>query len=448
MGLLRAWMPNTRVSRKVIGAVSARLVAIGSTFLFLLALSRALPIDDAGNFFFLYASATLASSIARLGSDSYLLKELSGRGVPGNAVRVIVIEVVVGSILAAAALSTVISMMFPDLSSQLGLARIWVVSLALTGGNAMAVIGGSVWRATGRFSSGTILETALAPGLTAAIVYAAQLVSVELDLTGALYLYSLSSFLAGAIGVLAVCKIPTDRNGLPIARYSYFRGDRIRSQLHMMVAAVLFYGVTWSPVIVLGLASKPAMVAMYAAAARLANLINIIPAIQDSYIAPRIAKSFFQGGPQAASHITGRAANRALCAALPLGAALALASEPLLSLFGDEYADAETVLRMLVLAYVLVLLCGPVNPTMMTVGLEGTASRLNALLLGITVIAVAVLGSYFGAVGAAIGAGLGFVSYGLIGTVAIWKLVRVKTGVVNRYWVGDSRSSGVRERPS
>lgn len=160
--------------------------------------------------------------------------------------------------------------------------------------------------------------------------------------------------------------------------------------------------IEYSNVLLVGFLAGPAAAGAYFAAERLAQLASIPASIVSSVNQPEMAAAVARRQRSLLHRLTRRAAHTGLWPTAVIVLTLTIFSEPLLSLFGQEFASAAPVLIILVLGVLVKTAAGPVNDLVLMTGNQHFLPRVMmftalAHLLGLWLLVPA-----FGAVGAAI----------------------------------------------
>ena len=380
----------SRFSRRTVQAVLARTVSLAAAFGLSVIVARQLPVSDAGTFFVCIAVAILASTAARAGVDTFLLREISGVGVDGPELRRLLSGA--SALLLVAALATGVGAWFllPGPPGSTYGAPVSLAVIVFTTGQ--SVILGAILRACDRLTTGIIVELGLAQGVGAILLLAGL---VPHDLTGALAGYAAGAVIACLVGVVAVHRhfTPTPTGEVESGRAP------VVTLFSMMSTSVLYYALPWAPLIVIGARATPAEAAYYSIALRMAGFMAVVPSIQVTYLAPIMAGLAHRGDVTGLSVQAGKAARWAAIPALLLFLPLVLRPEDVLALFGGTFVS-HTPLVPASLGVFLPLLLGPVNVILLYCGHERMASALNLGLLVIIVSGVWVVAPGSGASGA------------------------------------------------
>jgi O-antigen/teichoic acid export membrane protein len=318
---------------------------------------------------------------------------------------------------------------------SLAASRIAILTLVPTTASLLAA---AILRARDRVALGTIAELGSAPAIASLTIVVLALRGSE-DLTSVMWAYLFATVLTAAWSFPMALRCLRDGGAEPDLQTSesllvVLRGSW-RSLSSMCGNAVLFYAMAWAPVIILGLVSTSQEVAYYAAAARVAALVTLVPAIQSSYLTPRFAALFHQG----LRADLNRLAQRSSLVATVLAGTVALVIVPLaplvLRLFGADFSGGVEPLRILATLAVLLVTLGQVNPLLVNCGLEHLAASMALVVLAAGSLMMLWSGSVLGAVGVAATGSLAMLTFASIGAIVLAR----KLGL--RSWSGRAHLS-------
>lgn len=169
----------------------------------------------------------------------------------------------------------------------------------------------------------------------------------------------------------------------------------------MWLAAVLDAGNQYLDVVLIGLLLHPSAAAGYFAAVRIAAVFPILAGGLANYAAAEIAVLFPSRQRDRLQSLLVRLQLLAAFGAIGGVAAIAMFGDGLLAIFGEAYRDDAPVLHVLALGAAVSLLAGPAPHLLLLCGLERAYPLAGTVVLVLRMVLVLVLGSTFGAVGAA-----------------------------------------------
>ena len=409
-------------------AVFSRALAILASFLLTVAVARMLGVEAAGSFFLAFTSLTVIATFGRFGTDNLALKICGGdsarvRTELGHSAAIAAISSLVGIGLVYVVL-TVTGYVLPGLNPRWNLL---ILSAVLP--QAFAVVAGSVLRGRGRLALGIIAELGSIPAVSIVLLLLCGASGI-LSLTTALLSFVAASWLTALWAVAAAAATLQSEPVLPGeptgGGFREFLLSHLGQLSSMMGTSLLFYLLTWSPLYALSIASSLANVSYYTAAARLANLVALVPSIQVSYLSPAFARHFHRGEIRELNSLAQHAVRQAAALLLIPVVVLSLASPWIVHvLYGATFAPAALPLTVLAVGVFLVALTGQVNQLMLLCDLESPALIQSVILVFLWSTAGLWVAGHFGATGVAwFGAAVGL----LYAVSAAW-LLRTKRGI-------------------
>jgi len=426
--------------RGSVNAVLARAVSILASFLLTVAAARLLGVEAAGSYFLVFTSLAVVATFGRFGTDNLALKICGG---DSSDIRA---ELGYGAVVAAAASLVGIGLVFVGISLTSyhvpGFDSGWTLPLlSAVVAQAFSVIAGAVLRGRGHLATGIIAELGSIPVLSILLL-------LTLSSFGALNLTTALLALAGASWLTALWAIPVaiasireERRSsarLTVSGLKPYLRSRFGPLSSMMGTSLLFYVLTWSPLYALSFMSSLTNVSYFAIAARLANLVSLVPTLQVSYLAPAFARSFHQQDLTTLNVMSARAVRQAgLLLIIPVGA-MSIGAIPIITLFyGSEFSAAAGPLAVLALGALMVALAGHVNPLMLICNLESQALALNIVLVVLWGTLGLWVAARFGAMGVAWFAASANFSYAV---AAAW-LLQSRRGIRSYLSIGSPQSN-------
>ena len=198
------------------------------------------------------------------------------------------------------------------------------------------------------------------------------------------------------------------------------------SMLHMMGSSVLFFALTSIPLFVLGIFAAVRDVGLYNAATRVSTLVAIIPALQTTYLVPRISRAVAVHDVEGANVMLRRAARQASGVTVILGVGILLFASPILTLFGTDFAQAKATLMVLLIGQMAIASLGNVNPVMSVVGLERPSVVYVAIAVAVGLLPMACAAVYWGAAGVALAFVLMTIAYASACGVLLQKRIGIR----------------------
>jgi O-antigen/teichoic acid export membrane protein len=409
-----------------IRAVSARVLSILASFLLTIAVARMLGAEAAGSFFLAFTTLAVIATFGRFGTDNLALKLVGGdskdvrRELLFGALVSIAAGVLAAFVASLALLTTGYALPGFD-------ARLDLLVLSSVVPQALAVTAGAVLRARGQMARGTFAELGSTPTITIGVMGLLAF-NGELNLTKALLALTVASW---ATAVWSIPAALSSLRGLPAAAttevtFRHFVKSRTWQLASMMGTSLLFYVLTWSPLYALTISGSLSSVSYFTTAARLANIVSLVPVIQVAYLAPAFARHFHRKELLLLNELSSKSAGQAAALILVPVVVLSLGAGPIVTwLYGREFAPAALPLAILVLGTFVVSLAGQVNQLMLLCNLESHALALSAILVLVWAAVGLWIAATFGAEGVAWFTTLLNVLYALVAAT----ILRVLRGV-------------------
>jgi O-antigen/teichoic acid export membrane protein len=166
---------------------------------------------------------------------------------------------------------------------------------------------------------------------------------------------------------------------------------------------------------------------VYAAAARLAAGMTLVPVAVNAVLTPRVAASADGRGTRVLRLAVRQAARWAAVGSFAVGLPLVLLPGQVLGLFGDGFSTGRWALVAIVLGQLASAACGPSGVVLMYTGRERLALTASALVVIASALAC-VLGAVVGGLdGAGLASGLMLAANGMAGAYLCWRFARIRT---------------------
>lgn len=421
-------------------AVFARAISILASFLLTIVVARLLGAEAAGSFFLAFTSLAVIATFGRFGTDNLALKICGGQ--PGRVRVELRYSAVIAAVASLIGIGLALCALMITGYVLPGLSMAWMpLILSAVLPQAFTVIAGSVLRGRGRLGLGITAELGSIPAITIVLMLTSEVFGT-LSLATALVSLSVASWVTALWAVLAaIGLLRSQADTLPQFGGKGFRAfiaGRLGQLSSMMGTSLLFYLLTWSPLYALSIASSLTNVSYYTAAARLANVVALVPTIQVAYLSPAFARHFQRNEIAQLNALAQRAVRQASVLLLAPVLVLTLASSWIVrALYGPSFAPAAIPLAILALGVFFVALAGQVNQLMLLCDLESHALVQNAILLALWATAGLWVAGQFGAVGMAL---FGAVTSVLYAVSAAW-LLNAKRGVRSQLSIDWARGS-------
>ena len=402
-------------------AFGVKIVAAGSAFGMNVVIARELGADQAGLYFLAFTLVLTLAAISRLGLENTIVRFIAShhaaqewpeiKQVFGLALR----WSLVASLLAAMLLWLWAEVLARDLFGRAEFTIVIRLMAPVIPLMALFTLHASALQGMKRiFQSQTTLSVVL-PLSVALLVLLTQPSDAR---TAALLLLAAS---AGALALGAWWwwrAVPTTEP----AAVAVDQRAILASCLPLLVVVASVQIVTWSSQIFLGIWADAADVAVFNAAQRTAILISLVLVAVNSIAAPKFAALYRLHQHDALRKTALQATRLMLGLALIPFALIQIGAEPILSLFGAEFTEGATVLRILALGQLVNVATGSVGFLLSMTGHERLL-RNNVLVAAVVALGSAVaLIPPFGLLGAAVATAAGLAVQNLL---SVWQVRRV-----------------------
>ncbi len=387
-----------QLARASVAAVVVNVGGSGMRLLLQVVLARSLGVSDYGRFVLGRSWGELLARFPNRGYEATAVKVLphydrSGefglfRGFVRASWRV--------TLFTAAALTIVACGIYSLLADDPDSAILW--GFVLIGPLALTHLVRSLLQGNHRFVVGSTLIELLHPavfGVSIAVLWSVD----RLTVSTALIAWLTTMAVAAATGHLVLQRgySPAIATAVPISDTVGWRTTRRPLYASHLAFVVLDY----TDILVVGALLERADVATYAVATRVAVLGRIIIAGVQSVASSHLADAAATKDWPETQRIVDRSLRVCALPSIAITAAAALLAEPLVGLFGSEYAASATILRILLVGNLVNSITGPSGYVVSLSGLEVVYARLMWSAAATTVILVTLGTIAFGAAGAA-----------------------------------------------
>lgn len=412
--------------RGAAGGLLARVVSSVCIFLFGVLIARLLGAADSGIFYLAVAIVTVTAVLCRVGLDGSVVRFVAAqlarkeaRAAGAVYVRAILLIAFLGVLFTVLILSTSEQLSIrvfgkPELVAALSSMAWLLFPLALL------MIHGQFLQAEKRVAAAVFCQTGMLPltSLVLMVVWPGQV-----ELAEVLSIYVVSAFVAL---VFAATLYHFSSNSRPAWKSNYDFSQLAQSARRLAVSDLVNKIIQpWAPMILLGIWGTAAHVGLYAAANRLAALVVFATMPVNRMLAPKIAALWAHGDHEAFHKLARQATWLMLAVSVPVALALFLLPELMLSIFGQEFESATSILLILALGQLFNAVTGPVRSMLVMSGNEKD-HRKSSVAGGIAImVSGVVLIPEFQAEGAALSATAGLVINNLVAAWLAWKRLGV-----------------------
>ncbi len=411
-----------RIVGPAAGAFLFRVLGAGLQFLFTLLLARSYGAAGVGVFVISLSLLVVSSTIARWGLDQTGLKLVAANLASSHygTIRRI-LAYARNFVLLTGAIGTVILLLLSDwlagvfFEGEEASGVITVMALALLP-LSLTVLFAETLRGLRHILAYSLLHGALIPlfSIVFLLLFQNQFDSVIAAAVAYLSASGLTLAIAIYLHFHAFSRLPPDDTAT-----GFNRSDILTTSHSLAWVAIISVLMSFTETFILGLFHDDASVGRYAAALRLALLINFIIIAFNSILAPNFASLYRQEKLQDIQALARHSIVVMLALTLPLVAIFCLLPAQVLSIFGGEFAQASTALIVLSIGQLVNVLSGPVGILLQMAGQE-RVFRNNVIASALTtLISALVLIPPYAVIGASVSAMTGILLLNVLSLISV-----------------------------
>lgn len=363
-------------------------------------IARELGVADAGRIATGLTALAIFAILGRYGLDQLIVRRVAiqdetslVRAEYAAAARICLPALVVLGVLLLVVAPTLTDGLLEDPATATPL-RWMAVALPAFG---FVAVQGEALKALGAPFLGSLVQSVVGPVVSLALLLAPGLPSTPSFASAALVAGFVASSVVAHLAWLrlnAGTSVPAALSPGALARESWpFFGT-----------SVLNLVLVYAPVAALVVAGGPDDVGRFFAADRWTQIPSMLLVAINATVGPRFAQHWVAHRRDEVRALLRSSTLASLLLAVGVGGGIVLGAPWLLALFGSEYRSAVTSLRLLGLAQIVVLGCGPVSSLLVMSGGERQQRRATALAATLVVVLSVLLVPVHGLLGAAIAA--------------------------------------------
>ena len=199
----------------------------------------------------------------------------------------------------------------------------------------------------------------------------------------------------------------------------------VKVGIPLLVSGSLFLVISWTDTLMIGYYKTSADVGVYRIAFKVATLITFIQFAVNSIAAPTIASLYAKENLDGLRKYIKQIGVINALFSIPIALGIILFAEPLLNLFGAEYAAGKVLLPILAVGQLVNALAGPVMYILNMTGKEKLSQRIMIWMTILNIILNVVLIPIYGIVGAAIATTISMVTWNIIAAFYVYKYYKV-----------------------
>jgi len=276
-------------------------------------------------------------------------------------------------------------------------------------------------RALGEMRVDTLLDSILQPALFLGLV--GGVLVIGRDFTWALYAFLLSTLLAAGSGVYAIyrlfppllSRLAPEMKIRPLLRFS----------LPIVGVTLTTMGVTYTDRLMLAILKTPEAVGTYQAAALLAVQLNFVLFAVTAAFSPIISDLYESGRFKELSSLYADTVRWIVLVTLPAAIVLIVFAPQIISLWGTEYQNGASALRILAAAQFVVAGVGSVGHMLQMSDHQDFVFGVNTSMALLNVILNWILIQWYGSVGAALATGLTQIGGDIVEVVGLYYFLSI-----------------------
>jgi len=239
--------------------------------------------------------------------------------------------------------------------------------------------------------------------------------------------YTLGLFMACVVSIMHIVFTLKKTKRKLIKKFSY--KYIVIESYPMMVSSAIVMIMGWSDVFILGFYTSEEKIGVYSTAIKIATTVSFIYSAITAIITPKIATFYGKNEQKKLIEIVNNATRIIFFSSLPVFMILFCFPNFILGLFGPEYIEGSSVLRILLIAQFTNAITGPVGPLMQMSGNQKVLQNIIALSLVFNILISLILVSRMESIGVAIGSAVGMALWNIVGAYYIFKKMKVQTWV-------------------
>jgi len=395
-----------RVSRKWLAVIvsASSVLAVGkvANFSARTLLARILPVSDFGIFNAAIALVSLVGTFSTLGMQQglvryYPMAENSGKSSVVQLVGMSLYRAIIAVIISVLFLSIIQFFFQYPIINNIDLS-FWYVTMLMVLGFTFVNLLSYLMMARG-YPRAYLASLHCAPAL---LFLLGILILQWLD---GVNLFSSISLYSGVFLFVVACLLFYNKEcwyGVVSREAKVDKSGFTRYSNIILGSTVAYVALTSVDRLMLGWFSNFDEVAYYSVAFTLAALLPLAMIVVDAFLSPKISRGFANNDMELVTAAYHKANGGLFWIAVSMTFFILIFSEPLLSLFGDNYRSAASLLAVLVIGELFTLMMGTTGRMLQLGGLERREALVVWLMLGINVGANVMLIPLYGAMGAAI----------------------------------------------
>jgi len=399
-----------------------RILGAVAQFSFIVVLARIFGAEGMGMYVLALSVTVVAAAVSRWGLDQAALKHIAvaAEAQEWGRVRKIFLSAFV---LVLSASSIVTLLLFPasgwivgtffsqpEMTNTLQIMLLSIIPFSLL--NLIA----ECMRALKNIAAHTLVQVVLIPLFSMATLLLLQ--HTDVDISAAAYAYLASCITVAVFALLYWRRIVKDGSDSDMSVMDAGR-QLLQTANPMALTAIIGIAMSFSETVLLGVFRSASEVGVYAAALRLALLVNFVLVAFNSILAPKFATMFHQKNIDEIEKLVAKSIMLMLVLTLPVFTVCIFMPEYILQLFGAEFAIGSIALIILALGQLVNVMTGPVGILLLMTGHERRMRKNSIISAGLGLLAGLLFIPYFGVNGAALSAVVGIL---VLQGLSVWSV--------------------------
>lgn len=414
---------------KVISAFSTQAAGIGFSFLFNVMLARLLGSNDTGIYFLALTILSICATIARLGLDNAILRfaavaQNQGQQTALSALHRKSVGLVVVTGVCVMFFAWYITPYLPiGRGLERGLQDVLPIMLLAIVPTALILLQGEFFKAVGKTSTAIFVQAVLLPMfLVLGVLY--HLLQGKATFHNIVLLYTISATISALLAILIWCMAKPR----PWKKPGYFDMRLLlRTSVPLLWVALMSMLMSWTDILVLGVWTDSSMVGIYGIASRIAALTAVVLMVGNAIVAPRFAALYSADRHDELQRLAQRSAGWTLLVSSPIILLMLFFPEFLLQLFGSDFVEGATILRILALGQIVNVAMGSVGYLLMMTGNQQLMRNNIVASALLNLIGNLLLVPAFGVCGAAVSTAFALAFMNIVSFLMVNKKLRINT---------------------
>ena len=419
----------------VAAAFIARVAGTGLAFLFSVMLARLLGTSDTGVFFLALTIVTIGATVARLGLDNAVLRFASVAHVQNNksSMAALYRQAIGMVIISGIVLTLLLKIIMPYLTlgqdKATELQTIMPVMLLALTPVALIMLQGEFFKSIQAPGLATVLQTVLSPLIMVAglallflTVNAGNVGKANVQNVALIYcIASIVTVLLGAI--VWYQQMP----GLLQQKGHFNNRLLLQTSLPLLWVASMNLLMNWTDILVLGAWTNSATVGVYGVATRVAGLTIFVLVAVNSVTAPQFSALHAENKHPELEQLAQKSAFWMLLAVLPVILLLLIYPKWVLGLFGSDFKQGASILRVLAIGQLVNVSMGSVGYLLMMTGHERLMRNNIIFSAMVNLLGNLLLVPTYGAIGAAVSTAFSLSLMNIISYTLVNKKLKINT---------------------